>query len=243
MRERADQLLVKRGLVRSRARAQDEIKAGHVRADGQIIDKPGALIAADAEITIENENPFVSRGALKLAHALDHFEIDPTDKTVLDIGASTGGFTQLCLARGAAKVYAVDVGEGQLAPELQNDSRIVQLPKTDARSLTKAVIDTAPDLIVCDVSFISLEKALTAALDLAAPQAILVALIKPQFEAGREHIASGGIVRSAEIRHEVVARIRDWLNEQPGWRVQGVIESPIEGGDGNREYLAAAQRI
>lgn len=242
MRERADQLLVKRGLVRSRARAQDEIKAGHVRADGERIDKPGQLIAPTANLTLENENPYVSRGALKLAHALDHFKIDPTDKTVLDIGASTGGFTQLCLARGAAKIYAVDVGEGQLAPELQTDSRIVQLPKTDARALNKAIIDTAPNLIVCDVSFISLEKALTAALALAAPQAILVALIKPQFEAGREHIASGGIVRAAEVREAVAARIRDWLNEQPNWRVDGVIESPIEGGDGNREYLVAARR-
>jgi 23S rRNA (cytidine1920-2'-O)/16S rRNA (cytidine1409-2'-O)-methyltransferase len=241
-RERVDILLVKRGLVQSRARAQDEIKAGHVFADGKRIAKSGELVSSDANLSVNERNPFVSRGALKLAHALDHFAIAVSDKIVLDIGASTGGFTEVCITRGAKRVYAVDVGHGQLAPALRSDSRVVALEGQDVRQLTRSEIKDPVDIIVCDVSFIGLEKALSPALDLASESTILVALIKPQFEAGPENVGKGGIVKDARVQEEIVARIRDWLGRQPGWRVLGVIESPIEGGDGNREFLIAARR-
>jgi 23S rRNA (cytidine1920-2'-O)/16S rRNA (cytidine1409-2'-O)-methyltransferase len=242
LRERIDLLLVKRGLVQSRARAQDEIKAGHVLADGKVVAKSGELIASDADITIEQQNPFVSRAALKLAHALDHFNIEVSDKIVLDIGASTGGFTQVCLGRGAKRVYAVDVGHRQLAPLLREEARVVALEDTDIRHLTRAEIGEPIDLIVCDVSFIGLEKALTPALDLAAESAVVIALIKPQFEAGPGKVGKGGIIKDERVQEEIVTRIRDWLGEQRGWRVLGVTESPIEGGDGNKEFLIAAWR-
>ncbi len=241
-RERADILLVKQGLVQSRARAQDEIKSGHVRANGTLVTKAGDLIDAEAELTIENQNPWVSRSALKLIHALDHFNIDPKDKIVLDIGASTGGFTQVCLARAARRVYAIDVGQGQLSPIVATDQRVVSLEKTDSRNLLSDSFTDQPTLIVCDVSFISLEKALVPALDLVSKGAILIALIKPQFEAGPENVGKGGIVHDIRVHEEVVARIRNWLGERPGWQVIGVTESPIEGGDGNKEFLIAARR-
>jgi 23S rRNA (cytidine1920-2'-O)/16S rRNA (cytidine1409-2'-O)-methyltransferase len=241
-RERIDLLLVKRGLVQSRARAQDEIKAGHVRADGKVVEKSGELVASDADISITRQNPFVSRGALKLVHALDHFGITVSGKVVLDIGASTGGFTHVCLARGAERVYAVDVGHEQLAPSIRGDDRVVTIEDKDIRQLSRVDIGEPIDLIVCDVSFIGLEKALTPALEFAAESATVVALIKPQFEAGPDKVGKGGLVKDPRVQEEIVARIRDWLGAQPGWQVLGVTESPIEGGDGNKEFLIAAQR-
>jgi 23S rRNA (cytidine1920-2'-O)/16S rRNA (cytidine1409-2'-O)-methyltransferase len=241
-RERIDILLVRRRLVQSRARAQDEIKSGHVFADGKRIAKSGELVSIDAELSLKEPNPWVSRGALKLVHALDHFKIDVGGRIVLDIGAATGGFTQVCLSRGATRVYAVDVGHGQLSPPLRTDSRVVAIEHTDARRLTRNEIPDPVDIIVCDVSFIGLEKALSPALDLTANHATLVALIKPQFEAGPDKVGKGGIVRDPRVQEEAVARVRDWLGRLPGWQVIGATESPIEGGDGNKEFLIAARR-
>ena len=188
------------------------------------------------------DHPWVSRGGLKLARALDHFAIDPAGGTWLDIGASTGGFTDVLLARGAAKVYAVDVGHGQFAWKLRQDPRVVVLERTNARHLSRADIPDALDGIVCDASFIGLEVILPAPLALAAPAARLVALIKPQFEVGPAQVGKGGIVRDPDLHREVCARIADWLGRQPGWAVLGIANSPITGADGNREFLIAAKR-
>jgi len=187
-------------------------------------------------------HPWVSRGGVKLVHALDHFRIEPADKVCLDIGASTGGFTHVLLERGARRVYAVDVGRGQLAWPLRRDERVVVLEKTNCRSLSGAEVSEPVDVIVCDVSFIGLRTALPAPLGLAAPSASLVALIKPQFEAGREHVGKGGIVRDVSVRRGVCDRIAGWLAALGDWSVLGVVESPITGADGNVEYLIAARR-
>jgi 23S rRNA (cytidine1920-2'-O)/16S rRNA (cytidine1409-2'-O)-methyltransferase len=242
-KRRLDQLLVERGLVESRTRAQAVIMAGLVSIAGRRADKAGAMVAADAEIAVKGkEHPYVSRGGLKLAAALDRFAIDPTGLVCLDVGASTGGFTDVLLRRGAAKVYAVDVGHGQLAWSLRNDPRVVVLERINARHLTREQVPEAPGLIVCDASFIGLETVLPAPLALAAPEAALVALIKPQFEVGPAHVGKGGIVRDDALHQQVCDRITAWLAAQPGWSVLGVAPSPIEGADGNREFLIAGRR-
>lgn len=243
MKRRLDQLLAERGLAESRTKAQALIMAGLVFVQGQRADKPGAAIAEDAAVEVRGKpHPYVSRGGLKLAHGLDHFRIDPRDKICLDVGASTGGFTDVLLRRGAAKVYAVDVGHGQLDWSLRNDPRVVLLERVNARYLTREQVPEPPDLIVCDASFIGLETVLPAPMSLAAAGAYLLALIKPQFEVGRNKVGKGGIVRDPAAREAARDRIRDWLGAQPGWAVLGVVDSPVEGADGNREYLIAARR-
>ena len=237
---RLDQLLVERGLAESRARAQALIMAGLVFSGERRLDKAGMLVAEDAPLVVKGrDHPWASRGGLKLAHALDRFEIDPTGLVCLDVGASTGGFTDVLLSRGAARVYAVDVGRGQLAWKLRVDPRVIVLERVNARDLTPALIPERIDLVVCDVSFISLTLALPPALTLTAPCARLVALIKPQFEVGRDQVGKGGIVRDSGARREVCERISAWLATQPGWEVLGLVESPITGAEGNLEYLLA----
>jgi 23S rRNA (cytidine1920-2'-O)/16S rRNA (cytidine1409-2'-O)-methyltransferase len=241
-RKRVDILLVERGLAPTRARARDVIERGLVTVDGQPVAKAGQAVAADAQISVSGEaDPYVSRGGLKLAHALDHFAIDPRRLVALDLGASTGGFTDVLLRRGAARVVAVDVGHGQLHESLRRDERVTVVEKLNARDLTMEHVPVMPDLVVADVSFIGLRLALPAALDLAAPGARLVALIKPQFEVGRERVGKGGVVRDAALHEEVCREITAWLDAR-GWRVLGVTPSPIEGADGNREFLIGAIR-
>ena len=240
---RLDVALVDRGLADSRAKAQALILAGLVFSGERRLDKPGLAIAGDLPLELRGQDhPWVSRGGLKLAHALDHFAIDPAGGIWLDIGASTGGFTDVLLAHGAAKVYAVDVGHGQLAWKLRQDARVLVLERTNARHLSRAEIPDALDGIVCDASFIGLEVILPAPLALTAPTARLVALIKPQFEVGPSQVGKGGIVRDADLHREVCARIVAWLGRQPGWTVIGVTDSPITGADGNREFLIGAKR-
>ena len=242
-RRRADQLLVERGLAESRARAQALILAGLVFAGERRIDKAGEMLAPDAALEVRGrDHPWVSRGGVKLAHALDHFGIAPTDRVALDIGTSTGGFTDVLLGRGARRVYAVDVGHGQLAWKLRRDPRVVVRERVNARWLTRDDIPEPIDIITCDASFIGLATILPAPLALAAGTAALVALVKPQFEAGREHVGTGGIVRDPAIRQAVCERIAAWIAAQPGWAVIGTVESPIAGADGNREFLLYARR-
>ncbi len=237
-RERADRLLVARDLAESRTRAQALILAGVVFSGEARIDKAGQLLAGDAPLEVRGrDHPWVSRGGLKLVHGLDRFAIDPRGLACLDLGASTGGFTDVLLDRGAAKVTAVDVGHGQLAWKLRNDPRVTVLERTNARYLTTAEVPEPVELIVCDASFIGLETLLPAALALAAAGARLVALIKPQFEVGK-----GGVVRDPDLHEAVCARIEAWLGAQAGWRVLGMTESPILGPEGNKEFLIAAAR-
>jgi 23S rRNA (cytidine1920-2'-O)/16S rRNA (cytidine1409-2'-O)-methyltransferase len=240
-KRRLDEILVERGDFRSRARAQAAIRSGFVRVDGAVATKPGHAVRADAKIEVAGDiHPFVSRGGVKLQAALGAFDIDATRKTCLDLGASTGGFTDLLLRAGAAKIYAVDVGHGQLDVKIASDARVINLEKTHARDLSRAMVPDAVELIVCDVSFISLRKALPPALALAGPNAALVALIKPQFELGPQAIGKGGSVLAGD--EEIAALIdatRAFLDDQ-GWQVIGVIDSPILGGDGNREHLIGA---
>lgn len=217
--------------------------AGVVWSGERRLDKPGASIAIDAPLTVKGrDHPWVSRGGVKLAHALDHFGIDPKDWVALDIGASTGGFTDVLLARGARRVYAVDVGHGQLAWKLRQDDRVVVRERCNARYIGRDDVPEPPDLVVCDASFIGLETVLPAALALAAPGARLVALIKPQFEVGPAEVGKGGVVRDAALHKAVCARIAAWLEGQAGWHVIGIVESPIRGPDGNVEFLIAARR-
>ena len=241
-RRRADLLLVERGLAESRARAQALVMAGLVFVGETRVAKPGQLLPAAATLSVRGQDhPWVSRGGLKLAHGLAAFAIDPTALVCLDIGASTGGFTDVLLSGGAARVYAVDVGQGQLAWKLRQDPRVVVLEKTNARHLDRAQIPEPIDLVVCDASFISLTLVLPASLALARPGARLVALIKPQFEVGKGEVGKGGVVRDPAQHEAVCAKIRLWLEEQ-GWRVLGIAESPITGPEGNREFLIAAAK-
>jgi 23S rRNA (cytidine1920-2'-O)/16S rRNA (cytidine1409-2'-O)-methyltransferase len=239
-KKRIDVLLVERGLFESRAKARAAIEAGGVRVGGAAVAKASDLAPADCRIEAAAAHPWVGRGALKLAHGLAHWLVSPQDKAVLDIGASTGGFAQVCLAGGAEVVYAVDVGRGQLHRALVDDPRVVNLEGVDARKLDAALVPERPQLIVCDVSFIGLGKALPAALALAAPGAELIALVKPQFEVGPGRVGKGGVVKDEAARAEAVEGVRLFL-EGAGWRVLGVIDSPIEGADGNREYLIHAR--
>lgn len=239
-KKRLDVLLVERGLVESRARAQALVMAGLVYSDTRRLDKAGTALPEDAPLELKGQDhPWVSRGGLKLQHGLDHFGIDPSGMTCLDVGASTGGFTDVLLSRGAAKIYAVDVGHGQLAWKLRQDERVVVLERTNARHLTAEQIPDAIDLVVCDASFIGLELVLSRPLELTGPQAWLVALIKPQFEVGKERVGKGGVVRDPELHDEVCRRIAGWLAAQPGWSVLGIEPSPILGPEGNREFLIA----
>jgi len=239
-RLRADRLLVERGLFESRARAQAAIAAGLVRADDQPVTRASDLLDRDARLEASAPHPFVSRGGLKLDAALDAFGFDPGGRVCLDVGASTGGFTDVLLGRGAAHVYAVDVGRDQLHASLRTEARVTSLEGTDARSLDRAAIPRPPDLCAIDVSFISLRLILPALLPLLAPGAALAALIKPQFEAGRDRVGRGGIVRDPAIHDAVCAEIRVAFETQ-GLRIVGLIPSPVAGGDGNREFLIGAR--
>ncbi len=231
---------MERGLVPSRSRARDLILRGLVAVDGAVVKKPGALVAASHHVSVEGSHAYVSRGALKLEAALDAFGFDVTGRIGLDVGSSTGGFTEVLLARGASKVYAVDVGRDQLHEKLRRDPRVVVLESTDARDITAAMIPDEITALVSDVSFISLEKALPRALERTAKGAILAVLVKPQFEAGRDAIGKGGIVKDQAIRDAQAEKIARWIGSLPGWRVAGVVPSPIEGGSGNQEFLLGA---
>jgi len=242
-KRRADQLLVEQGLAESRTKARALILAGLVSCGARRVDKPGEQLASDTGLALNGRNhPWVSRGGVKLAHALDHFRIAVAKKVALDIGASTGGFTDVLLARGAHRVYAVDVGHGQLAWKLRQDTRVVVRERLNARHLTRAEIPEPVDLITCDASFIGLATVLPAPLALATVRAELVALVKPQFEAGRAQVAKGGVVRDPEVHRSVCERAAAWVAAQSGWTVVGIAESPILGPDGNREFLLYACR-
>ena len=231
-----------RGLAESRAKAQALLMAGQVFSGERRLEKPGLQVDRDLPLTVRgSEHPWVSRGGVKLDHALTHFGVDPAGLTALDIGASTGGFTHVLCERGARRVYAVDVGYGQLDARLRSDPRVVVLERTNARYLTRTHVPEPVDLIACDASFIGLRTILPAPLALAASGARLIALIKPQFEAGRGRVGKGGIVRDAAVHDEVCATIREWLTAE-GWQVTGLVESPIKGRDGNTEFLIAARR-
>ncbi|HEX9932021.1 MAG TPA: TlyA family RNA methyltransferase [Allosphingosinicella sp.] len=240
---RADQLLVERGLADSRAKAQALILAGLVFSGERKIEKAGQALAADAPLDVRGkEHPWVSRGGIKLAHALDHFGWDVAGAVALDVGSSTGGFTDVLLQRGAAKVFAVDVGTNQLAWKLRQDPRVDVHEQTNARYLTGETITEPVDLIVCDASFISLAKVLDAALGFARPGGRLVALVKPQFEAAREEIGKGGVVRDPAVHERVCAAAAEWVRSR-GWQVLGIERSPITGPEGNVEFLLAAERL
>jgi 23S rRNA (cytidine1920-2'-O)/16S rRNA (cytidine1409-2'-O)-methyltransferase len=242
-KRRADQLLVEQGLAASRTKAQALILAGLVSCGARRVDKPGEQLAADAVLVLKGrDHPWVSRGGVKLAHALDHFCIAVEGMVALDVGASTGGFTDVLLDRGVRRVYAVDVGHGQLAWQLRQDPRVVVRERVNARHLTRGDIPEPIDLVTCDVSFIGLNLVLPAPLALAAERAQLVALVKPQFEAGRAQVAKGGVVRDPEIHRDVCERVAAWVAAQPGWAVVGTVESPILGPEGNREFLLYACR-
>lgn len=239
-KQRADLLLVARGLAESRSRAQALIMSGIVFSGERKIAKAGELVAQDAPLEVRGkDHPWVSRGGLKLDHGLTHFGFDVEGATALDVGSSTGGFTDVLLARGAAKVHAVDVGTNQLAWKLRQDPRVVVHEQTNARHLTREVITDEIGVVVCDASFIGLAKVLEAPLGLARPGALLVALVKPQFEAGRVEVGKGGVVRDPDVHARVCAEARAWIEGQ-GWSVVGVTESPITGPEGNKEFLLGA---
>jgi 23S rRNA (cytidine1920-2'-O)/16S rRNA (cytidine1409-2'-O)-methyltransferase len=239
---RADQLIADRGLAESRTRAQALIMAGLAFVGDRKIDKPGQMLAEDAVVEVKGrDHPWVSRGGIKLAHGLDHFGWDVTGAVALDVGSSTGGFTDVLLQRGAAKVFAVDVGTNQLDWRLRQDPRVVVHEKTNARYLTDAIVTEPVDLIVCDASFIGLAKVLDTALGFARPGGRLLALIKPQFEAERHEIGKGGVVRDAAVHDRVCQDVAAWLAGR-GWRVEGVTPSPITGPEGNVEFLIGAEK-
>lgn len=236
-RVRVDQLLVSRGLVESRARAKAAIAAGGVTVNGEVVKNGSLLVEEGVELRAVEPHRFVGRGALKLDHALTLWPIKVEGQVALDVGASTGGFTEVCLERGAAKVFAVDVGSGQMHVRIASDPRVVNLEQTDARHLDAELIPEAPELVVCDVSFIGLAKALPAVLELAAPGADLVCLVKPQFEAdGPQGHSKKGVVKDPEAHAAAVEGVRAWLTEA-GWTVKETTASPIAGGDGNLEFL------
>ncbi|MFN7054308.1 TlyA family RNA methyltransferase [Hyphomonas sp.] len=240
-KDRADRLLVALGHFPSRAAAQAAIAAGQVRADGRTVAKPSETLFRSAEIEAGAAHPYVSRGGLKLAHALDAFGTDPSGLTCLDLGASTGGFTDVLLRRGAAHVTAIDAGHSQLHPTIAADPRVTSLERLNARDLAPAHMKSPPQLIVCDLSFVSLAKVLAAPLALAGPQAILIALFKPQFEVGPAHVGKGGIVTDDDATARALAAFTQFL-ETEGWPPAPPIPSPVTGGDGNREYLVLARR-
>jgi len=236
---RADLYLVSHGYYPSRARAQAAIKAGMVSVNGTMIAKPNSKILEGAEVVAEVEHPWVSRGGLKFDHALTVFDVNVSGKTALDVGSSTGGFTDVLLSRGALRVYAVDVGTGQLHPKIKDDARVVSWESTDARNLRADQFDPKPAIIVCDASFISAMKVLETPLNIAAKGADLITLVKPQFEVGRSGIGKGGIVKSKEAALQALEDVKDWVSIQ-GWRVIATDKSPITGGSGNTEFLLHA---
>lgn len=241
-KQRIDQLLVARGLAESRARAQALVMAGLVYLGETKLSKPGQQVAEDAEISVRGrDHPWVSRGGIKLAHAIEHFELDPAGAVAMDIGSSTGGFTDVLLSKGAERVFAVDSGTNQLAWKLRQDPRVTVLEQTSARILTPEQIDAPCNWVVCDASFISLHKVLEVPLKLAAPQCRIVALIKPQFEVGKGEVGKGGVVRDPALHQRVCDEVREWL-EGEGWRIDGIVESPITGPEGNVEFLISACR-
>ncbi len=239
---RADQLLVARDLAESRTRAQALILSGNVFSGDRRIAKAGELLAEDAPLSLKGrDHPWVSRGGIKLAHGLDHFGWDVAGAVAMDVGSSTGGFTDVLLTKGAARVYAVDSGTNQLAWKLRQDARVIVHEQTSARILTADHIPEPVDLIVCDASFIGLAKVLERPLSFAAPGARLMALIKPQFEAGRVEVGKGGVVRDSAVHERVCVDVSLWL-ESVGWQVAGIVRSPITGPEGNVEFLVAAQQ-
>jgi 23S rRNA (cytidine1920-2'-O)/16S rRNA (cytidine1409-2'-O)-methyltransferase len=239
---RADQLLVSRGLVESRARAQALIMAGAVFSGERKLAKAGEMLGQDAALEVRGkDHPWVSRGGIKLDHGLTHFGFDVTGAVALDVGSSTGGFTDVLLSRGAARVYAVDVGTNQLAWKLRQDPRVIVLEQTNARYLTSEQVPEPVDVVVCDASFIALAKVLEAPLKLARAGAKLVALVKPQFEAGRGEVGKGGVVRDAAVHERVCAAAASWVEAQ-GWTVLGVVPSPITGPEGNVEFLLGSEK-
>ncbi|MGJ4854735.1 TlyA family RNA methyltransferase [Labrys sp. KB_33_2] len=242
MRKRADVLLVERGHFDSRAKAQAAIAAGLVVADGKPVRKASEGLAPEAVIRAQAAFPFVSRGGLKLEHALDIFSVPVEGRIALDIGASTGGFSDVLLRRGVVRVYAVDVGHDQLHASLRGNDRLISLEGVDARRLDRSLVPDPVDVVVADVSFISLALVLPAALALAGPGADLAVLVKPQFEAGRERIGKGGVVKDEAVHAEVCERIAGLVSSL-GWQLRGIVPSPIEGGDGNKEFLLSAHRV
>jgi 23S rRNA (cytidine1920-2'-O)/16S rRNA (cytidine1409-2'-O)-methyltransferase len=242
-KQRADQMLVDRGLVESRTRAQALIMAGLVFAGTRKVDKPGQTLADDVVLDVRGrDHPWVSRGGIKLAHGLAHFSWTVTDAVAIDVGSSTGGFTDVLLSNGVARVYAVDSGTNQLAWKLRQDPRVIVHEQTSARILTDAHIPEPVDLIVCDASFIGLAKVLERPIGFARPGARLLALVKPQFEAGREEVGKGGVIRDPAVHARVCGEVAAWL-EARGWQVEGVVESPITGPEGNIEFLIAAHAV
>lgn len=241
-KRRADHLLVERGLAESRTRAQALIMAGTVFSGETKIAKPGQQMAEDAPLEVRGrDHPWVSRGGIKLAHAIEHFALDPSGAVAMDIGSSTGGFTDVLLTNGAEHVFAVDSGTNQLAWKLRQDERVAVLEQTSARILTPDQINRPCNWVVCDASFISLSKVLERPLELAAPECQLVALIKPQFEVEREEVGKGGVVRDPTLHRRVCREVREWL-EGLGWDIEGIVESPITGPQGNVEFLISARR-
>ena len=242
VKKRLDQMLVERGLVESRTRAQALVMAGLVFSGTRKLEKPGQQMPEDAPLDVRGrDHPWVSRGGLKLAHALDHFDLDPTSATAMDIGSSTGGFTDVLLARGAAHVFAVDSGTNQLAWRLRQDDRVTVLEQTSARILTPGQIDRPVNWIVCDASFIAMSKVLERPLELAQPDCRLVALIKPQFEVRREEVGKKGVVTDPALHERVCDEARAWVQGK-GFAVQGIVRSPITGPEGNVEFLISAHR-
>jgi len=242
-KQRLDEVLVERGLADNCTRAQAMIMAGLVTSDTRRLDKPGLQVASDIPLNVKGpDHPWVSRGGVKLAHGLEHFGIEAAGRVCLDLGASTGGFTDVLLNAGAAKVYAVDVGHGQLAWKISQDERVVVMDKTNARNLSADDVPGAIELIVCDASFIGLEVLLPAPMALAMLGAHMIALIKPQFEVSKDNVGKGGIVRDAALHQGVCDRIEDWLNAAGAWRVLGITPSPLTGAGGNKEFLIAAVR-
>ena len=241
-KQRLDQLLVARGLVESRARAQALVLAGLVYSGETKLLKSGQPLAEDAPLEVRGrDHPWVSRGGIKLAHAIDHFGLDPAGAVAMDIGSSTGGFTDVLLSKGAVRVFAVDSGTNQLAWKMRTDPRVTVLEQTSARLLTPELIDAPCNWVVCDASFIGLAKVLDVPLRLAATPCRLVALIKPQFEVGKGEVGKGGVVRDSALHQRVCDEVRDWL-ESSGWIVEGIVESPITGPEGNVEFLVSARR-
>lgn len=241
--QRLDQLLVARSLFASRSRARDAVQRGTVKVDGKVVTKPSLTFAEDVAIEIDDPaQDYVSRAALKLVAALDHFGLDPSGRQCLDVGASTGGFTEVLLHRGAAHVTSIDVGHGQIHPRIAGDERVTSIEGLNARHLTAEDIGSPIDFIVSDVSFISLKLALAPALELAEPGSFCVLLVKPQFEAGREAIAKSGLLKDPSSAPAVAAELERWLSEDIGWKSLGLIPSPIAGGDGNHEFLLAGQK-
>jgi 23S rRNA (cytidine1920-2'-O)/16S rRNA (cytidine1409-2'-O)-methyltransferase len=242
-KSRLDLLLVARGLAETQSKAQALIMAGVVFSGERKLTAAGEQVPDDTVIDVRGrEHPWVSRGGMKLAHGLAHFGFDVKGRVCVDVGSSTGGFTDVLLHHGAAKVYAVDVGYGQLADKLRKDRRVVVLERTNARHLTATEIPDALDAVVCDASFIGLRTVLPASLMVTKPGAVLIALIKPQFEVGKDRVGKGGVVRDPALHAEVCDMISTWLAEQPGWQVRGVTPSPITGPEGNVEFLIGAVR-